>query len=225
MRDPASREDAQENAEENRQESQKAPGALHFVNAAIGFVARLLDDYRPIERGNGTVRPQHFDAVLAIANREFASRYQLGLGSIVHESANDIERRHVLSGGKFGGRSGNQASLAVNDVWDKAGAVHFLKAADQELKIDYAADHSKETVAVQNRCADQKHGSCRFAAAYHQRLTAIAAFFMGRGIGAFEFALQKGVRLDAAGGNSFGIEVQDGRIGDVVRGRNEMFQQ
>jgi hypothetical protein len=57
--DPPRRENAQAHAHKHRQPRQQAPGALHLVDAAIGFFARLLHHHRPVERGYWTVGSQH----------------------------------------------------------------------------------------------------------------------------------------------------------------------
>ena len=43
-------------------------------------------------------------------------------------------------------------------------------------------------------------------------------------VGSLEFPLQKGIGLDASGGNSFGIRIQQRGIRNVVRRRNKILE-
>ena len=64
-----------------------------------------------------------------------------------------------------------------------------------------------------------------FSFSNDQSLTVVLAAFAGSGIGAFQFTVQEFVRGDASGGNTFRVGVQQGRVSDLVRRSNEIFQQ
>ncbi len=192
---------------------------MHFVNAAVGFFARFLYHDCPIERGDRTIRPQHFGFCLAIADGKFAGGCQLRFCAIVHKAADNIVAGHVLPGsGKFRRGRCYQASLGVHNVRCEPGAVHFLQTPDEELQIHDTSDHAQEAITIYDRSAHQQHRPSGFAAAHHQRLTTVAAFLMGGRVGAFQFALQECVWFNSSRRNAFSIDVQYAGIGNVVRG-------
>ena len=122
-----------------------------------------------------------------------------------------------------GGRR-HQPSLAVHYVGHQSARTDLLQAADQIIHIDHRADHPQKAFVVHDRRTDQHDGAGGFSAAHHQGLPAVDAAFARGLIGAFQFPLQKGVGLDAPGGNSFGIGIQQRGIGNVVRRGNKIFE-
>src|SRR5205085_1396982 len=124
-----------------------------------------------------------------------------------------------------GSAGGHKSPLAINYVRAQAATIDFLQAANQVLQILDCADHSQKTSAVHDRRADQHDGVGGLAAADYQRLSVINAAFARGSIGAFEFTLQEGIRRNSSRRNSFGFGVEQGGVGQVLRRRNEIFQQ
>ncbi len=223
--DAASRKDADHDAQQHGQKRQQAGGALHFVDAAIGFAARLLHDDGPVQRHDRAVGAEHLDVLGPAVDGEFLGLGELRLVAAIDKIAHDVEILHVLPGGKFGRGGGDQASLGVDDVGREAAAADFLQAADQKLKIDDRGDHAQKALSVTHRRTDQEYGAGGIAFAHDQGLTVVDAPIARGRIGSFEFTMQEGVRSDASGGDAFGVGIQQGRIGDLVGGRDEVFQQ
>ena len=65
----AGRKDTDADTEQHSQQSQQARRALHLVNAAVGFVAGLLHDHRPVQVRHRAVGAEHLRAFLAFSRR------------------------------------------------------------------------------------------------------------------------------------------------------------
>ena len=133
--------------------------------------------------------------------------------------------RHVLPGGILRRRCRHQAPLAVDHVRHQPALADGLQAPDQVFEVHHRPDHPKETPAIHDGRADQHHRLGRFSAAHHQRLPAIDAPLARGLISAFQFTLQKFIGINSSRRNSLGVGIQQGRIGNVVRGRNKILQQ
>ena len=130
---------------------------------------------------------------------------------------------HVLPGSVLRSCRRHQPALAVHDIGHQSSQTDLLQPADQIVHIDHRPDHPQKASAIHNRRAHQHDRARGFSAAHHQRLPAVDAAFAGGLIGSLQFPLQKSVGLDAAGGNSLGIAIQQRGIGNVVRRRNKIL--
>src|SRR6476660_3759932 len=110
-----------ENDSENRQQACRV---LHLVHAAVSFVARLLHDYGPVQRGDWAVGAQHDYGFSARPASELACRRKLSLAALLDEVADDFQVTHVLPGCIRGVSAGNQPALAVYDIGHKTAAVN-----------------------------------------------------------------------------------------------------
>jgi hypothetical protein len=116
---------------------------LHFVNPAIGFIARFLHDDRPFQIDHRAVGAEHLDVLSAIANRKFASgRDQLRFAALLDKIPDDLQVCHILASGVIAGGAGDQTSLAIHHVRSEAATVDFLQATNQELKVLHRSDHA-----------------------------------------------------------------------------------
>jgi hypothetical protein len=158
------------------------------------------------------------------ANGEFTGRRQLGFRAFIHKAADDLEVAHVLSGGILRRRRRHQPALAVDDVGHQSAQADLLQAPDQVIHVHDRPDHPQKASVIHDGRADQHDGARRFSAAHHQRLAAIGAAFARGLIGSLQFALQKGVGLDASGGNAFGIGIQQRGVGNVVRRGDKILE-
>ena len=131
---------------------------------------------------------------------------------------------HVLPRRILRGRSRHQPSLAIHDVRHQSSQTDLLQPADQVVHIHHRSDHPQKALVIHDWRAYQHDSSRRFSAAHHQGLPAIDTPFMGGLVGSLEFPLQKGIGLDASGGNSFGIRIQQRGIRNVIRRRNEILE-
>src|SRR5579872_6881565 len=112
--DAAGGKDADENAQEHGGQREKAGGALHFVNAAIGLGLRFLYDHGPVERRHWAVGAKHFDALGVDVNRELHGGDKLRFASATHEVAYDLQTLHVLACSELGSRCGDETALSVD---------------------------------------------------------------------------------------------------------------
>ena len=135
------------NTQQNGHQRQQPGAALHLEYPAVGLVPRLLHDHGPVQITHRAISAEHFRALLALGDAEFAGgRDQLGLAALLQEVAYDLRVGQVLAGGVVGSGAGNQAALAVDDVRRQPAAVHFLQTAYQELQVLDRANHSQESV-------------------------------------------------------------------------------
>ena len=125
----------------------------------------------------------------------------------------------------IGDGGSDQAPLTVHNVRSQAATADFLQTANQELQVYDRPNHAQKASAIHHRSADQHHRAGGLAVAHNQSLAVIRAAFTGGSIGTFQFALQECIWINAAGGNSFGIGVKEGCVGNVARRRNEVLQQ
>ena len=130
-------EDAKSHADQYGEKRQQPASALHFVNPAIGFVARLLHDDRPVQRRHRTVSTEHGGASPAIANIEFLGGRELRLIALVDKIVDDLQVFHVLPSRVIGRGSGHKASLAVYDIRGQTTAADLLEAANEELQVNH----------------------------------------------------------------------------------------
>ena len=137
-------------------------------------------------------------------------------GACLDEVAHNLKVRHVLAGSVSGSSADHQPPLAIHDVRSQAATVDFLQAADEELQVNDGANHAQKTACVRHGSADQHHRAGGFTCAHHECFAVVNSTFAGSGISALKFALQEGVRGNSAGGNSFGLGVQQRGIGQVV---------
>src|SRR4029453_19410554 len=80
-------------------------------------------------------------------------------------------------------------------------------------------------VSRHDRAAYEDNGASGFSTAYDQRLSGIGASLARGGKSTFEFAAEKCVGDDVPCVNALALCVQKSRVGNVVRGRNKIFQQ
>ena len=118
----------------------------------------------------------------------------------------------------------HQPALSVHNVGNQAAAADFMQASNQELQIHDCAHHAEKTPAVADRTAHQHYCTLGLAILHLQRLPVVGTAIASCVIGMLQLALQKGVRSDAAGGNSFGLGIQQSGVSDFVGGRNKVFQ-
>jgi len=114
--------------------SEKTPGALHLVDAAIeASSCGFCDDHSPVQCGHRAVRPQHFGFVSRRPYGKFrrcAASWALAPSST--KLRTDVGTRHVLTGCKSnGGRGDQDVPGCRNNEGHEAGTVHFLQAADE----------------------------------------------------------------------------------------------
>src|SRR5580700_3018131 len=209
IRNPAGGENTDADAQGNGHDCQIASVALHLIHAAVGLGARFLHHYGPVQVGHRTVRAEHSYVGVAVADVEFSGRgHHLHLGARLDKIPHDFEVRHILTGRIVRSGTGDQSPLAIHYVWREAASVDLLQASYKELQVHDGTDHAQEAPTVHNRGADQHHGAGRLASSHYKCLTVIDSSFAGGGISALQFALQKCVGSDSAGGNSLGIGIQ-----------------
>src|SRR5581483_8585689 len=110
-----------------RHDRQQTSGTLHFVNAPVSLVTRFLHHDRPFEVYHRAVGAEHLHFVSSFTDAELAgSRDILRFAALFDEAADDHHAAHVLASGIGTTRGRDQASLAIDDVWCKATAAHFL---------------------------------------------------------------------------------------------------
>src|SRR5579864_3516329 len=220
--DAAGGHDADEDAGQHGGEREQARVALHLVHVAISFALRLLYDYGPVERSDGTVSAEHVDAIFA---RDDGEVFGCGerLVAAIDEIADNFKIFHVLAGGEFRSGGGDETALRVDDVGSEASA-DFLQAADEELEIDDSGDHPQEAVAVFHGSADDEDGAGRFAFADDEGLSVVDAAVAGGGVGALEFTIEKSVGSDASGADAFGPGVEQRGVGNLVGGGDKVFE-
>src|SRR5581483_131470 len=191
------RVNTQAHADQYGQQSQEPSGALHFVDAAIGFVSRFLHNDRPIQSSNRAVGPEH-GGPCAVVESEFLGRCELRLVAFFDKGTDNFQVLHVLAGGKFRGGGGHQTTLGIDHVRNEATATDFRQAANEEFQIDYRSNHPQEAAPIHNWSTDENNCSGSLAAADYQRLAVIHAAFAGRIVRPLEFALQECVGSDSS---------------------------
>src|SRR6185437_7495454 len=216
---------ADADAHEHSQQSQKAGGALHLINAAVGFALRLLGNNRPFQRGHWAIGAEHGFSLAASGDVEFLGGYELRLAALLHKVLHDIEVGHFLASGVFRLDAGHQPALAVHHVSVQAAGADFLHAADKELEVNHGAQHADEVAAGHDRGADQHDGARSLAAIGGESVAVVDAPVAGGGKSAFQFALEKGVGSNAPGGDPFSLGIQQGGINQVVGGGDKVFHQ
>ncbi len=108
---------ADADAEQDRQQRQKPRRVLHLENAAISFIARFLNDDRPVQIADRTIGAQHLRALLALGDFEFAGGGdQLRLSTLFEKIAYDFRVGHVLAGRVLGSRARDQPAFTIHDV-------------------------------------------------------------------------------------------------------------